>query len=222
MDQFDLKTFENQRPIKSKNQYSCQFSQMEIGNLLQKELRSTKVRLKDFDASIGLDRGAGKLKEICWYMAKVVFFMSALPYPTSFKVFLLRLFGAKIGTGVVIKPRVNIHFPWKLEISDDVWIGEEVFILNFEKVRIESNVCISQRSFLCGGNHDYRKPSMPYRNGPITLQQGCWIGAGCFIGPCVTIGVDTVITVGSVVTSDVGSNLVCRITPTDFQRPRWS
>src|ERR1700744_3034048 len=94
----------------------------------------SKVRLKDFDASKGLDRGAGKLKEICWYLVKVIFFLSALPYPSSFKCFLLKMFGAKLGKSIYIKPRVNIHLPWKLEIGSDVWIGEEVFILNFEKI----------------------------------------------------------------------------------------
>lgn len=181
----------------------------------------SKVRLKDFNPHIGLNRGASKWKEMCWYIFKIIFFISAVPYPMNLKVYLLKLFGAKIGNGVVIKPRVNIHFPWKLEIGHDVWIGEEVFILNFEKVMIENNVCISQRTFLCGGNHDYRDPSMPYRNGPITLKEGSWIGACCFIGPHVTIGVDTVVTVGSVVTADVAPNLICKILPSEFKKPRW-
>jgi putative colanic acid biosynthesis acetyltransferase WcaF len=181
----------------------------------------SKVRLKDFNPNIGLNRGASKWKEMCWYIFKIIFFISAVPYPMKLKVYLLKLFGAKIGNGVVIKPRVNIHFPWKLEIGHDVWIGEEVFILNFEKVIIESDVCISQRTFLCGGNHNYKDPSMPYRNGPITLRAGSWIGANCFVGPNVTVGVDTVITVGSVVTANVDSNLVCRIWPGEFKKPRW-
>jgi putative colanic acid biosynthesis acetyltransferase WcaF len=141
---------------------------------------SSRVRLNDFDAGIGLDRGAGKLKELTWYLVKVVFFLSALPYPSGFKRWLLQLFGAKMGKGVVIKPRVNIHMPWKLVVGNYVWIGEEVFILNFEKITIGDNVCVSQRAFLCGGNHDFGVPSMPYRNGPITLQDGSWVGAGCF------------------------------------------
>lgn len=182
---------------------------------------ASRVRLVDFDSSLGLSRGASKVKEISWYLVKLIFFLSALPYPSSLKVSILRAFGAKVGEGVVIKPRVNIHFPWKLEIGNYVWIGEEVFILNFEKISIGNNVCISQKAFLCGGNHDYRQPSMPYRNGPITLHDGCWIGACSFIGPGVTVGVDTVVTVGSVVTSDVGSNLICRKSPPEFSKERW-
>ncbi|MEP2279880.1 WcaF family extracellular polysaccharide biosynthesis acetyltransferase [Maribacter sp.] len=181
----------------------------------------SKVSLKNFDASIGLDRGASKLKEIIWYLFKIVFFLSALPYPSKLKVGILKMFGAKIGKGVVIKPRVNIHFPWKLIIGNYVWVGEEAFLLNFELLHIENNVCISQRSFLCGGNHDYRKPSMPYRNGPITLKEGCWVGANCFIAPNVTIGANTVITAGSIVTKNVKENIVTSITSGNFSKPRW-
>ena len=78
----------------------------------------SKVSLKNFDSTIGLDRGASRIKEILWYLVKVFFFLSALPYPNGLKVWLLRSFGAKVGQGVVLKPRVNIHFPWKLEIGD--------------------------------------------------------------------------------------------------------
>ncbi|WP_282164926.1 WcaF family extracellular polysaccharide biosynthesis acetyltransferase [Cellulophaga baltica] len=181
----------------------------------------SKVKLHDFDAKEGLNRGATRLKELMWYLIKVFFFLSALPYPSSLKVWLLKLFGAKIGTGVVIKPRVNIHFPWKLNIGNNVWIGEEVFLLNFELLTIGNNVCISQRSFLCGGNHDFRNPSMPYRNGLITLKDGCWVGACCFIGPNVTIGTDTVITVGSVIVANQENNRVITQIPTNQSKIRW-
>lgn len=181
----------------------------------------SKVRLDEFDNRIGLNRGVSGLKEILWYLIKTFFFLSALPYPSRFKVWLLRMFGAKIGSGVVIKPRVNIHMPWKLVIKSNVWIGEEVFMLNFEKVTIGSNVCISQRAFICGGNHDYRIPSMPYRNGPVTLQDGCWVGASCFIGPGVTIGTDSIITAGSVLTVSAGDNGIFRGNPALRISSRW-
>jgi putative colanic acid biosynthesis acetyltransferase WcaF len=179
------------------------------------------VRLNEFNAKMGLDRKAGKLKELSWYLIKMVIFLSAFPYPKSFKVWLLRLFGANVGKDVVIKPRVNIHFPWKLVIGDHVWIGEEVFILNFETISIGNHVCISQRAMLCGGNHNYKEPSMPYRNGPITLQDGCWIGACSFIGPNVTVGIDTVVSACSVVTKDLDSNGIYSGNPAIFQKNRW-
>jgi putative colanic acid biosynthesis acetyltransferase WcaF len=181
----------------------------------------TKVRLEQFDSSFGLNRGTSKIKEALWYLIKIIFFLSAFPYPSKFKVFLLRSFGAQIGMGVVLKPRINIHFPWKLTIGNHVWIGEEVFLLNFEKLTIGDNVCISQRAFLCGGNHDYTIPSMPYRNGPIILEDGCWVGANVFVGPNVIIGSESVISAGSVVTKSLQSNGIYRGNPAEFVKNRW-
>jgi putative colanic acid biosynthesis acetyltransferase WcaF len=188
---------------------------------MENTLQTSKVKLGGFDASIGLDRGAGKLKEISWYFVKMIFFLSATPWPNTLKKALLKGFGAKIGDGVVIKPRVNIHFPWKLVVGNDVWIGEEAFLLNFELLTIGDNVCISQRAFLCGGNHDYRIPEMPYRNGKITLMAGCWIGAGVFVLPDVTVGTDSVITAGSVVTKNVDANGIYKGNPLVYIKARW-
>lgn len=184
-------------------------------------ISASKVSLRDFNPRKGLDRGAGTLKEGIWYIAKLLFFLTPLPFPQKFKAFILRAFGAKVGNGVIIKPRVNIHFPWKFELGDFSWIGEEVFILNFEKIQIGQNVCISQRAFLCGGNHDYLDPTFSYRNGPITIEDGVWLGAGCFVGPNVTIGIDSVITAGSVVSSSLGGNGIFRGNPAIFVKDRW-
>jgi putative colanic acid biosynthesis acetyltransferase WcaF len=181
----------------------------------------SKVKLSNFDSSKGLDRGVGKLKEVLWYFVKMIFFLSAFPYPNALKTFLLKLFGAKVGSGVVIKPRTNIHMPWKISIGNYVWIGEEVFILNFEPTYIGNNVCISQRAFLCGGNHDYLDPTMPYRNGPICLQDGSWVGACCFIGPNVTIGADTIVSAGTIVTRSLGKNGIYRGNPAVYIKDRW-
>jgi putative colanic acid biosynthesis acetyltransferase WcaF len=181
----------------------------------------SKVKLRDFDPAIGLDRGAGKLKEASWYLVKIFFFLTPFPFPSSLKAWLLKVFGAQVGERITIKPRVNIHMPWKLVMGDDVWLGEEVFLLNLEKVRVGSNVTISQRAFVCCGNHDFTHPSMPYRNAPITLEDGCWVGAGCFVGPGVTIGIDTVVTAGSVVVSSLLSNSIYSGNPVQFKKPRW-
>ncbi|WP_339876386.1 WcaF family extracellular polysaccharide biosynthesis acetyltransferase [uncultured Algoriphagus sp.] len=181
---------------------------------------SSKVFLSQFNRET-IDRGASKSKEIIWYFVKCFFFLSAFPFPSSFKARILRLFGAKIGEGIVIKPRVNIHFPWKLIVGNHVWIGEEAFLLNFEPLTIGNNVCISQRAFLCGGNHDYRDPSMPFRNGPIKLNDGSWVGASVFVGPNVEVGIDSVLAAGSIVTKSVPENVILRGNPAINIGARW-
>jgi putative colanic acid biosynthesis acetyltransferase WcaF len=181
----------------------------------------TRVRQDLFDGSPDLDRGRPRWVESAWYLLKCVFFLSALPWPTALKCGLLRRFGAKIGIGVYIKPRVNIHFPWKLEIGDYSWIGEEVFLLNLEPIVIGSHCCISQRAFLCTGNHDFTEPSMPYRNRRILVEDGAWIGAQAFVGPGVVIGGEAVIAAGSVVTRDQPREMRCAGNPCVAIGARW-
>ena len=180
-----------------------------------------KTRLDQFDPAIGLDRGKPKAVEMVWYLLKCAVFLSPLPWPSGLKVALLRAFGAKIGEGVVIKPRVNVHFPWKFEVGDHAWIGEEAFILNFEPVIIGAHACISQRAFLCTGNHDYRDPQFSYRNAPITIGGGAWIGAGVFVGPGVEIGDEAVAAAGSVITRSVPANAIMAGNPPRERGTRW-
>jgi putative colanic acid biosynthesis acetyltransferase WcaF len=181
----------------------------------------TRVRNDLFNPKDGLDRGRSFWVEAMWYMLKCLLFLPGWPMPSSVKCLLLRSFGARVGKGVVIKPRVNIHFPWKLAVGDYTWLGEEVFILNFEPVTIGAHCCISQRAFLCTGNHDYRQPEMPYRNCPITVEDGAWIGAQVFVGPGVTVGIDAVVTAGSVATKSVPPGLICSGNPCIPVKERW-
>ena len=181
----------------------------------------TRMRLDLFDATRNLDRGRSSLVEAIWYVCKVVFFLSAVPWPSRWKCALLRLFGAKIGVGVVIKPRVNIHLPWRLEIGERAWIGEEVFLLNFAVVRIGSHSCISQRAFLCTGNHDFRDPVFAFRCAPITVGDGVWVGAGVFVAPGVEIGDEAVVTAGSVVCKKLEGGMIYSGNPAFPKANRW-
>jgi putative colanic acid biosynthesis acetyltransferase WcaF len=139
------------------------------------------------------DRGAPAWKEALWWLCRSLFFAPWFPIPSPVKVAVLRFFGAKVGTGVVIRSRVNITFPWKLAIGDHVWIGDEVFILSLDEVRIGSNTCISQRAFLCTGSHDFRKETFDLITGPIAIGDGCWIAAGAFIGPGAVVPAGTMV-----------------------------
>lgn len=149
------------------------------------------------------DRGAPRLKEIAWVIAKCIFFQTPWPWPSALKVALLRGFGARIGVGVVIRSHVNITFPWRLKIGDHVWIGEEVIILSLAQVTIGSNVCISQRAYLCTGSHDFRSDTFDLQTKPITIRDGSWVAAQAFIGMGVEVGEGSVVSAGSVLMESV-------------------
>jgi putative colanic acid biosynthesis acetyltransferase WcaF len=182
---------------------------------------ASRVRNDLFDKSNDFDLGRSRLVFAIWYLVKCAFFLSALPWPSAFKSCLLRLFGAEVGRGVYWKPRVNVHIPWRLKVGDYTWVGEEVCIINFEPVTIGAHCCLSQRSFLCSGNHDYRSPDMKYRHAPIALENGVWVGAGSFVGPGVIVGADAVITAMSVVNRSLEGGWVYAGHPCAPARRRW-
>lgn len=147
--------------------------------------------------------GASTLKIVLWYFTNLLFFKSGLLPINGLKVFLLRLFGAKIGNGVVIKPIVNIKYPWKLRIGDYCWIGENVWIDNLAFVSLGDHVCLSQGSFLLTGNHNFKKATFDLMHGEIILEDGVWIGAKATVTPGVNCYSHSVLSVNSVATKDL-------------------
>ena len=154
-------------------------------------------------------------------MLKIVFFLSALPWSSRIKRGLLRIFGGRIGKGVVIRPRVNITMPWRLEIGDHSWIGEEVYLLSLDRISIGSHCCVSQRAFLCTGNHDFRDECFSFQGGPIVLGDGVWVGASVFVGPGVEIAREAVVTAASVVLKSLPGGMVCCGNPAEPRSRRW-
>lgn len=124
----------------------------------------------------GFSRGAPFFVESVWYFVNAWAFSSCFP-GSSWRKFLLRAFGARVGDGVVIKPGVKVKFPWRLVIGCDTWVGEGVWIDNLDWVFIGSNVCISQGAFFCTGNHDWSSESFDLITNSITIEDCAWVGA---------------------------------------------
>lgn len=150
------------------------------------------------------DRGANRLVEALWIAISGLLVSSWLP-GSSWRRWLLRLFGAKIGHGVVIKPHVSIKFPWRLVVEDHVWIGERVWIDNLDHVSIGRNTCLSQGAYLCTGSHNWRDPGFGLITEPISVGSQCWICAQTRVGPGTSIGDGTVVSFGMVVAGKIPS-----------------
>jgi putative colanic acid biosynthesis acetyltransferase WcaF len=146
---------------------------------------------------------ANLLKRIAWYFVNAAFFMNPIFAFNGLKVFFLKRFGAKVGKGVIIKPSVNIKYPWMLSIGNNTWIGERVWIDNLAQVHIGNNVCISQGAFLLCGNHNYKKVAFDLEVGEIIVEDGVWIGAMAVVCPGVTCYSHAVLSVGSVATANL-------------------
>jgi putative colanic acid biosynthesis acetyltransferase WcaF len=166
------------------------------------------------------DTGASSIKKLLWYFVNVLFFVNPLNPAIGIKVTLLRLFGAKIGKGVVIKPGVNIKYPWFLTVGDHVWIGESVWIDNLVPVSIGSHSCLSQGAMLLTGNHNYKLPTFDLIVKPIVLEEGVWIGAKSVVTQGVTCGSHSVLAVGSVATQNLTAYTIYQGNPAEAKRKR--
>lgn len=177
------------------------------------------ISLASFDGS-DFDKGAGILKITLWYFINAMIVRASWNPFMGIKIALLRAFGAKIGRGICLKNNVIIKSPWNLTIGDDCWIGENVWIDNLDKVTIESNVCISQGAMLLTGNHDYTFSSMPYRNAPVVIENGAWIGAESVVCPGVTVHRNAILTVGSIATKELEADGIYQGNPAKLIRKR--
>jgi putative colanic acid biosynthesis acetyltransferase WcaF len=178
-----------------------------------------KVELSKFDNS-SYHPGPGFLLQVLWYFTNVLFFQNPLNPSSKLKVILLRLFGAKVGKGVVLKPSINVKYPWHLEVGDYTWTGEKVWLDSLALIRIGKNVCISQGAYLCTGNHNYKKETFDLVVSPITIEDGAWVGAKAIICPGVTLKTHSVITAGSVVTEDTKPYMIYQGNPATSIRER--
>jgi putative colanic acid biosynthesis acetyltransferase WcaF len=156
------------------------------------------VRLDQFHTT-GFDRGASRWREALWLAVSGLLFSTWLP-GSKWRAALLRLFGARIGRGVVIKPRVQVKFPWRLSIGEHCWIGERVWIDNLAAVSIGDHVCISQGTYICTGSHDWASESFDLIVRPIAICAKAWIGAKSLVAPGCEVGEGAVLTLGSVAT----------------------
>lgn len=147
--------------------------------------------------------GASGIKRILWYYTNSLFFKGYLFPFSGLKVFLLKLFGAKVGLGCNIKPNVNIKYPWKLVVGNHCWIGEDVWIDNLAQVELKDHVCISQGAYLLCGNHDFTKKHFDLIVKPIKIEDGAWIGAKSVVTPGLTIGSHAVLSAASMASSDL-------------------
>ena len=164
-------------------------------------------------------RGRGRLVELAWLTAQALFVSSWQP-SSWLRVRVMSLFGAQIGEGVVVKPGVQVKFPWKLKIGDHSWIGERVWIDNLAQVTVGAHCCLSQGAYLCTGNHDWSSPEFDLIVKPIVLGDGAWLGAHSRVSPGVVVGEEAVLSMGSVATGDLAPSMIYAGNPAEVIKPR--
>ncbi len=81
------------------------------------------------------DKGRGFLAQASWVAVSTLFFTQVW-FPGRLRPALLRLFGADIGTNVLIRHRVRVQWPWNLSIGDDSWVGTDAELYNLDRITI--------------------------------------------------------------------------------------
>ncbi|MGD0199892.1 MAG: WcaF family extracellular polysaccharide biosynthesis acetyltransferase [Bryobacteraceae bacterium] len=177
----------------------------------------TDIRLSDF-RNDWYQPGRPRVVQAAWFFLGLPLLRCPLLPFSRPRRGLLRLFGAKVGKGVVIKPGVRVKYPWLLSIGDYSWIGEDAWIDNLGQISIGSNVCISQGAYLCTGNHDWSDPAFALRVRPIVISDGAWVAARAVVCPGVTLAECAVAAAGSVVTRDIPAFEIHAGNPARFLR----
>ncbi|KMK63832.1 WcaF family extracellular polysaccharide biosynthesis acetyltransferase [Puniceibacterium sp. IMCC21224] len=176
-------------------------------------------RLSDFRVPPGF-RGRSALFTQVWWIVQACLIRPS-PQPCyAWRVFWLRLFGAQIGDGVMIRQSARVTYPWKVTIGDNSWIGDRAELYSLERIEIGSNVCISQDCYLCTGSHDMTDPAFGYACGAITVEDESWLAAGTFVAPGVTVRRGAVAGARSVVLHDMAAGMVHAGQPARPIRPR--
>lgn len=183
------------------------------------------VKLRQYDNS-WYQPGRSVLWRTVWLFLGLPLLRCSLLPSSSLRVSLLRLFGARIGSGVVMRHGINVKYPWHLEIGSDCWFGEDCWIDNLTTVQIGSDVCLSQGCYLCTGNHDWSDPTFGLIVKPIHLHDSAWVGAKAVLAPGVVLGEGAVAGAGSVVTRDIprfeihAGNPACFIKQRQIKQPK--
>jgi putative colanic acid biosynthesis acetyltransferase WcaF len=157
--------------------------------------------------------------QLWWVIHATLFRLSPQAF-FGWRRFLLRIFGCAVGRGVLVRPTVNITYPWKVSIGDFSWIGDEVTLYSLGKIEIGSNAVVSQRSYLCAGSHDMENPNFMITEQPIVIEDEAWIATDVFVGPGVRVGRGAVVGVRSTVLNDLPPMVVCVGSPAKPIRPR--
>jgi len=175
--------------------------------------------LSSFKLPLGF-RGRSAWFVQMWWIVQGLFFRTSPQALYGWRRFLLRLFGARIGKGVLLRPSVEVTYPWKLSIGDFSWIGDRVTLYTLGEITIGKNSVVSQHCYLCAASHDYTRVTFDIYSSPIHVGDEVWLSTDVFIGPGVRVGDGAVVGARSVALNDVPPGMLCAGNPLRVVSPR--
>lgn len=144
-----------------------------------------------------------KMYRLIWRITSLFLFKPfSLPFFNGWRIFLLKLFGAKIGKHCKIYASAYIPSPRKLMMGVHSTLGPEVQ-LHFGKTIIGNKVTVSQRTYLCSATHEIDSINLPFVEGKIVIEDFVWIAAETFVMTNTTIGEGAIVGARAVVVKNV-------------------
>lgn len=154
--------------------------------------------LRDQTLSVG-----NKLARVLWYLVWLILYRPSPVLFHGWRCFLLRIFGARIGSGAHPYPSARIWAPWNLVMGKHSCLSHFVDCYCVDRIELGAHATVSQYSFLCTATHDHTRPGMPLMTAPIVIGDHTWVTADVFVGPGVTVGEGAVVGARSTVMHDV-------------------
>jgi putative colanic acid biosynthesis acetyltransferase WcaF len=145
-----------------------------------------------------------KLRRLVWEWAWLIGFRFTPRFMAPWRRFLLRLFGGRIGKGVLVYPTCKVWAPWNLEMKDFSVLGPYVDCCCADKITVGESTTVSQYTYLCSAGHSIDDTSMALVTAPIVIGDRAWVCADVFIAPGVTVGEGAVVGLRSSRTSTLG------------------
>ena len=165
-------------------------------------------------------RGRSGPVVLLWQIVQATAFACSPQPAYAWRAWLLRLFGAKVGVGVIVRQTARITYPWKVEFGDHCWIGDHAEIYSLADITIGRNAVVSQRSYLCAGTHDHHDLTFPLVGKPIVVGDEAWIATDCFVAPGVKIGKGAIVAARSTVLKDIPDAMIAAGHPAVVKGPR--
>jgi len=181
-------------------------------------MENTKIDLSKYQNALS------RKNQIARMLWSITWALLARPLPrsigNSWKIFLLRIFGAKIHKKAVIYSNVKIFMPWNLEMDAYSCLAPEVDCYNVNKIKIGAHTTISQKTYLCSASHNVMLTSNPLIHSPIIIEDQVWIGANAYVGMGVVIGQGAVVGANACVYKDVERWIIVGGNPAKYIKKR--
>jgi len=162
------------------------------------------------------------LYRFLWSVSWTIF---VRPIPRTFcnswKLFILRFFGAKVASTALVYSSASIYDPRNLIMENGACIGPKVDCYNVDMIHIGVNALISQKTYLCTASHNFHDVAFELITAPITIEDNAWVAADAYIGMGVTVGKNAVVGARSSVFKDVPPNVVVGGNPAKFIKNRY-